>query len=55
MSLSPKYLPYSIEVLLDICQEYAQQIQMFEAEIQTRNVCYDGYTILKSDWSKSID
>ena len=27
MFLCPKYLPYSIEVLLDLYQEYGQQIQ----------------------------
>ena len=38
MSLCPKYLPYSIEVLLDICQEYAQHIQGYAYLIIEQNI-----------------
>ena len=38
MSLCPKYLPYSIEVLLDIYQEYAQQIQGYQWWIYRQDI-----------------
>ena len=38
MILCPKYLAYSIEVLLDINQEYAQQIQGYQWWIYRQDI-----------------